>query len=42
MADGPLRLDTAAHMMRLHPAEQARREIRQALDVLTSYTWPVP
>ena len=39
---GPLSLDTVAHMMRLHPAMQAGREIRQALDVLTSYTWPVP
>lgn len=39
---GPLNLDTLAHMMRLHPAEHARREIRQALDVLTSFTWPVP
>ena len=29
-------------MMRLHPAVQAGHEIRQALDVLTSYTWPVP
>ncbi len=39
---GLLSLDTVAHMMRLHPAMQAGREIRQALDVLTSYTWPVP
>jgi energy-coupling factor transporter ATP-binding protein EcfA2 len=39
---GPLNLDTLARMMRLHPAVQAAREIRQALDVLTSYTWPVP
>lgn len=39
---GPLSLDTVAHMMRLHPAMQASREIQQALDVLTSYTWPVP
>jgi hypothetical protein len=29
-------------MMHLHPAMQAGREIRQALGVLTSYTWPVP
>lgn len=39
---GPLSLDTVAHMMRLHPAIQARRVIQQALDVLTSHTWPVP
>jgi hypothetical protein len=39
---GPLNLDTVARMMRLHPAVQAARAIRQALDVLTSHTWPVP
>jgi Mg2+-importing ATPase len=39
---GPLNLDTLARMMRLHPAVQAAHEISQALDVLTSYTWPVP
>jgi hypothetical protein len=39
---GPLNLDTVARMMRLHPAVQAARAIRQVLDVLTSHTWPVP
>jgi hypothetical protein len=35
-------LDTLAGMMRLHPALQAAHEIRQALSMLTGYTWPVP
>lgn len=39
---GLLNLDTLARMMHLHPAVQAAHEVRQALDVLTSYTWPVP
>lgn len=39
---GPLALDTVARMMRLHPTLQAAQEIRQALSVLTSYTWPIP
>jgi hypothetical protein len=38
----PLKLDTVARMMRLHPAVQAARAIWQALDVLTSHTWPAP
>jgi hypothetical protein len=37
-----LGLDTLAGMMRLHPALQAAHEIRQALSVLTDYSWPVP
>jgi hypothetical protein len=37
-----LALDTLAGMMRLHPALQAAHEIRQALSVLTDYSWPVP
>ena len=39
---GPLTQDTLARMMRLPPTQQAAHEIRQALSVLTSYTWPVP
>jgi len=39
---GPLNQDTLARMTRLHPTQQAAHEIRQALSVLTSYTWPVP
>lgn len=32
---------TVAGMMRLHPVLQATREIRRALQALTSWTWPV-
>jgi hypothetical protein len=37
---GLLGLDTLAGMTRLHPALQAAHEIRQALSMLTDYTWP--
>ena len=29
-------------MMRLHPAEQAAKEIGEALSVLTNNAWPQP
>jgi hypothetical protein len=38
---GPLNLDTLARMMHRPPAQEARDEIRRALEVLTNYNWPV-
>jgi Tfp pilus assembly ATPase PilU len=34
--------DTLAGIMRLHPAEQAAKEIAEALSVLTHNAWPQP
>jgi hypothetical protein len=39
---GELTQDTLAGMMRLHPAEQAAKEIGAALFILTHDAWPQP